>query len=170
MGSTTVAVVLAAGQSIRLGRPKALVECGNETLISTQVRRLRSSGVECIIVTSPELLSAISEVLEDIHCRIIAPDDPSNRTGNLKIGMAAAGDVDNVLVVPVDRPGWSLPTLSRLLERGATCCPQKDGRGGHPLLINGEDIDKLANAGNEIPKPLRISFISVKLPVSTCQH
>ena len=147
--SEPVAVILAAGRSSRLGRPKALADCGGEALIRVQLRRLNSLGIDCIVVTRAELLADVSAAVEGCSCTVIAPDDPSNRTGNLKAGLNAAGAVEAVLVVPVDRPGWSLETVRGLLRRSLTCCPEKDGRGGHPLLIRGEDVDLLRDAADD---------------------
>ena len=46
------AIVLAAGESSRLGRDKALVEWNGETLVGRAVRLLQESGCKPIIVVT----------------------------------------------------------------------------------------------------------------------
>lgn len=144
-----VAVVLAAGESSRLGRAKALVECDGKALVSLQVTRLLEFGIETIVVTRSELHQQLAAVLADADCSIVVPADASKRTGNLKAGLFAAGEVAGLLVVPVDRPGWSTSTLERLLRTAESCCPESGGRGAHPLLIRGRDITTLAEAEDD---------------------
>ena len=47
-------IVLAAGESSRLGHPKALIEVGGETLVSWVSRRLTELGLSPVIVTRNE--------------------------------------------------------------------------------------------------------------------
>ncbi|MGB1495430.1 MAG: hypothetical protein ACPG8U_02935, partial [Candidatus Thalassarchaeaceae archaeon] len=72
---------------------------------------------------------------------IIPNNSPeSGRTGSLQIGLNFI--LENfsknfkALVVPVDRPGFSSSTLSKLLSLNNTSCPEKDGKGGNPYRIH----------------------------------
>lgn len=61
------ALILAAGQGIRLGKrgrvlPKALVEIGGETLISRSVEHLRSAGVRKVVIVTGHLASLIEDI------------------------------------------------------------------------------------------------------------
>ena len=55
-------------------------------------------------------------------------------------------NIEKLIVVPVDRPGWSRETLEELMEKNSSSCPTKDGRGGHPVIIVGKDIDSIKKA------------------------
>ena len=56
-----------------------------------------------------------------------------------------------LLVVPVDRPGFSDSTLERLICSQETCCPMKEGKGGHPLVLTFEDVDKVRKSSANSP-------------------
>jgi CTP:molybdopterin cytidylyltransferase MocA len=60
----------------------------------------------------------------------------------------------DVLVCPVDRPGWDQAVLERLLATpGEAVVPVHDGRAGHPLLVRGQALSRLAAL--DVDAPLR---------------
>ena len=132
-------VVLAAGSSKRLGQPKALVDLGGCNLVGWVVSRLRKHGLNPVVVTNESLFE---DVLESVDCDVVCNPEPDlGRTGTVQMGIKRIGlDPERrFLIVPVDRPGFSDSTLSSLLSSKITACPSMDGRGGHPLLLSGED-------------------------------
>ena len=172
------AVVLAAGASERLGHPKPLVpvptEGGEVPLVRWMVERLEAADVEVVVVTRQELVVDVMLALPG-RAIVINPDPDAGRTGSLQCGIKALLDSKRspkelrVLVVPVDRPGFSDSTLGILLEADECCCPAKDGRGGHPLLLMPEDLENILQAGRDIP--LRDLVSPLKLIVSDpCLH
>jgi len=154
-------VVLAAGASERLGQPKALVRIGERCLIEWVVSRLRAHGLEPLVVTNEEI---IDEVTASVDCEVVVnPDPESGRTGTLQVGIRhiGAGARRRILVVPVDRPGFSDSTLVTLLDSTVTSCPTQGGRGGHPLLLSAEDAVKVVAGSPSVPlrnliNPIRI--------------
>ena len=154
-------VVLAAGASERLGQPKALVRIGERCLIEWVVSRLRAHGLEPLVVTNEEI---IDEVTASVDCEVVVnPDPESGRTGTLQVGIRhiGAGARRRILVVPVDRPGFSDSTLVTLLDSTVTSCPTQGGRGGHPLLLSAEDAAKVVAGSPSAPlrdliNPIRI--------------
>ena len=150
ISKNTVAIILAAGESKRLGEPKALLNCGNKTLIEFIVERLKSVNLQVIVVTNIKLVELITDSL-DSTTTIVVPNDVSNRTGNLLAGLAVCNTPQRILVVPIDRPGWSIETLLQLLSMNETSCPEFEGRGGHPLLICRKDLDELSNSPVDLP-------------------
>ena len=70
----TFAVVLAAGESKRLGRAKALLNCGEKTLIKFIVDRLESINLKVIVITNSELEKSIFEALELNNAKVIVPE------------------------------------------------------------------------------------------------
>ena len=136
------AIVLAAGASLRLGEPKALVKWGNETLVARSVRLLINSGCSpVIVVTRAEL--QVDVMLESSGATVVvnpAPDD--GRTGSLQVGLLSliselGRTPSRVLVCPVDRCGWTLGTVESLLDCSTNTSPNPSG---HPLLLC--DIEK----------------------------
>ena len=136
-------VVLAAGSSERLGQPKALVKVGEGNLVGWLVSRLRAKGLEPLVVTNENI---IEEVTDSVDCRVIVNPDPgAGRTGTLQVGIShlESNIRPRILVVPVDRPGFSDSTLESLISSVATSCPAKGGKGGHPILLSAEDVARV---------------------------
>ncbi len=146
-------VVLAAGGSGRLGQPKALIEVGQGTLIQWLVGRLESHGLAPVVVTRGELLE---DVAASVACRVIVNPRPEDgRTGTLQVGIAhldrEIGPGYGLLVVPVDRPGFSDSTLRSLISSERTACPTKDGRGAHPIVILAAEVGRIRSAAPDAP-------------------
>lgn len=150
------AVVLAGGASRRLGQPKALLPLLGGTVLSVAVERLMGSGIETVVVVHPDL----TEATVDLPCRVVInprPDD--GRTGSFHLGLAnLTSPLTDVLVCPVDRPGWDQAVLERLLATpGEAVVPVHDGRAGHPLLVRGQALSRLAAL--DVDAPLRQALV-----------
>ena len=147
-------VILAAGSSSRLGMDKALVDVGSQTLISWISRRLSSRVANITIVANESNFTEISKMVSNANV-ILNRNPHKGRTGSLKLGIDSidsSGVEDyRLLVVPVDRPGFSDSTLDRLICSQETCCPTKEGRGGHPIVLTFEDVDKVRKSSANSP-------------------
>tara|TARA_B100000212_G_scaffold70093_1_gene49170 strand:- start:1243 stop:1812 length:570 start_codon:yes stop_codon:yes gene_type:complete len=147
-------VILAAGSSTRLGMDKALIDVGSQVLVSWISRRLSGRVANITIVANESNFPEISRMVSDVNV-IINRNPHQGRTGSLKVGIDSidsSGLEDyRLLVVPVDRPGFSDSTLDRLIYSEETCCPMKEGKGGHPLVMNSEDVDKVRKSSANIP-------------------
>ena len=149
-------IVLAAGASSRLGQPKALVEIEGIPLIQHLVERLEGAGLEPVIVSNAEVGVDILLALPN-RTIVINPNPDAGRTGSLQCGLKQILDTKGgqrafkLLVVPVDRPGFSEKTLQMMMEMEICACPSKDGRGGHPLLLMPDDVAMIHAAEPDIP-------------------
>ena len=165
------AVVLAAGKSTRLGQPKAMVtvKIGKREipLVKWLVERLENAGISPIIVTNQELLVPITFALPN-RSVVLNQAPEKGRTGTIQCGLATiisnlkSKRAMNVLIVPVDRPGFTASTLEVLRHTEVTACPAKDGLGGHPVLVTPEDVERILLASPETPlrdliSPMRIN-------------
>ena len=157
-------VVLAAGASERLGQPKALVKIGKRCLVEWVGSRLQAHGLDPLVVTNEEIAD---EVAASVDCGVVVnPDPEAGRTGTLQVGIGhiGTGAGQRILVVPVDRPGFSDSTLETLLDSTATSCPTQGGRGGHPILLSAEDAGKVVEG---LPSaPLRNLINPVRIEVT----
>ena len=139
------AIILAAGSSSRLGQPKALVEVNGKPLILHLVERLEGQGLEPVIVTNAEIGVDVLLALPN-RTIVINPNPDAGRTGSLQCGIKqilsdkGGQRAFKLLVVPVDRPGFSDATLELMMSKDVCACPAKDGRGGHPLLLMPDDV------------------------------
>ena len=155
MGGVDV-IVLAAGRSSRLGQPKALVDVNGRQLISHLIQRLqRVSDIEITIVTNNDILADVYLACPEAHV-VLNPDPEKGRTGSIQCGLSSILErkgrlPKHVLIVPVDRPGWSVDIIMNLIASSATSSPVWDGRGGHPLLIAGDDVNTVYLADSNAP-------------------
>jgi len=94
-----VAIVLAAGSSTRLGRPKQNIVVDGETLLQRAERIARSVTDEVIVVT--ELLN---------------PDAAEGIASSIRTGVRMAGDDARILITLCDQPLITVEHLRALLE------------------------------------------------------
>lgn len=178
MGAIDV-ILIAAGRSSRLGQPKALVDVHGQSLIQRLMSRLlRLKYVEVTIVTNTDLLADI--VLQCPSAQVVLnPDPEKGRTGSIQCGLASILERNGrlpkkVLIAPVDRPGWSIELVQDLLKSDISACPVWNQRGGHPLVLVGEDINTVYVAERDAPlsslvrrEPLLVEFKWLHLNIDT---
>jgi molybdenum cofactor guanylyltransferase len=108
------AIVLAGGASARMGRPKALLPFGAETLIERVVRRLEAIASEVVVVSGPHL------VLPALHnARVIEDEKPlQGPVAGILYGLRAAR-TDLCFVCGCDHPFIEPAVVRLLIERAA---------------------------------------------------
>ena len=154
MADVLCCVLLAAGRSSRLGTPKALIKMGNGTLVGWLASRVEATGARIVIVTREEIFGEVRASVGNIP--VIVNEDPeSGRTGTIQVGIrhlreTIEGDM-RVLVVPVDRPGFSDSTLQTISSSIVSSSPSNFGRGGHPLIVCGRDITHILSSAPDVP-------------------
>lgn len=178
MGAMDV-ILLAAGRSSRLGQPKALVDVRGKPLIqrlSSRLHLLRQA--EVTIVTNTDLFAELLLLCPSAHV-VLNADPEKGRTGSVQCGLASILERNGrlpkkVLLVPVDRPGWSVELVNNLLKSETSACPVWNDRGGHPLLIVGDDINAVYLAERDVPlsslvqrKPMPVEFPWLHLNIDT---
>ena len=145
-------VVLAAGFSNRLGEEKALLETGDGALVGWITKRLSNQGIHPVVVTRGDILDEVEEAVKPCNV-FVNPSPEKGRTGSIKIGISALDEISEdgyrLIVVPVDRPGFSDSTISKLTGSMISCCPSRGGRGGHPILLSEGDVEIVRNAPKE---------------------
>src|SRR5436190_14249718 len=117
----TPAIVLAAGASTRMGRPKALLAAGDRTFIRRILETLRDSGVpEAVVVVRAGQEQVIVEVEASGFGRtVLNPRAEEGQLSSLVAGLDAVDGpgVDGVLVTLVDVPLIGAAAVRTLLER-----------------------------------------------------
>ncbi len=150
----TAAILLAAGESTRMGQPKPLLPWGGVTLIEYQVRELRAASVDDLVVV---LGHAAEEVRPPVPAgaRIVVNEAyREGRASSLRAGAAALDDdADPIVVLSVDqpRPRDVIETLlAAHREHAATITvPIAQGRRGHPVVLAGSLLPELRQASDE---------------------
>ena len=149
------AIVLAAGASSRMGRPKALLRTGDRTFVRAILDTLREGGVADAVVVvrsgQPEVIAEIEASGFGRHALNPRPDD--GQLSSLLTGLQAVdGDgVDGVLVTLVDVPLVSAEAVRTLIARAgvsdaAIVRAVHRGRHGHPVIFKKEVFDALRRA------------------------
>ena len=137
-----VALVLAAGSSRRMGRPKQLLEIGGEPLIRRAVRQAAAAGLDQIVVVVGPHRAEIERALGDAGVRLVDnPDHLSGMASSLRAGLRALGsEVEAAIVMLADQPFQGPEVLSRLIaafrQSGQPIVvPLYAGRRGNPVLF-----------------------------------
>ncbi len=142
-----VAVVLAAGESSRMGQPKALLPIDGVRFIERIVAALKSSGVANIVVVLGHNAEEMRRKVEDLPVTIII--NPEYKKGQLSSLQAAihhldsfpvSDSVEGMLVHLVDHP-YLDPRLVKLMidrfhdTKKLIVVPRFQGRRGHPVIF-----------------------------------
>ena len=139
-------IVLAAGASERMRRPKALIETEGRTFLVHAVERLREGGCHAVTVVTPgkgsEAGPSIIHIAEQSDARVVInPRPESEQIDSLRLGLESIGpECEAVVVVPVDAPLFSPDTVRRLIDayrdgEPPVVLPTHRGQRGHPTLF-----------------------------------
>ena len=151
----TPAIVLSAGASTRMGRPKALLAAGDRTFIRRILDTLRDGGVpEAVVVVRAGQEQVIVEVEASGFGRtVLNPRAEEGQLSSLIAGLDAVDGpgVDGVLVTLVDVPLIGAAAVRTLLERAAVSAAPvvravHQGRHGHPVIFKRQLFDALRRA------------------------
>lgn len=139
------AIVLAAGESRRMGTPKALLDLGGETFLERILHALRRAPLNSITVVLGAEADRIAR-----QCRLEAPrlrcvTNKLYRRGQLSSLQVALGrldptEVDGFLMTLVDHPLVTSCTIRALIRQlgkkpGSIIVPVYRQRRGHPVLF-----------------------------------
>jgi len=143
------AIVLAAGQGRRFGRPKALLSLGGRPLIAHVLDRIRAAGIDRIAVVLGRDVEDVRRAVDLSRERIVVNRAPERGMGSSLAAALASlpADIDGVLVFHVDMPSLRPETIRSVVdraERGARiAAPLCAGRRGFPVYFRRSDIDRL---------------------------
>ena len=149
------AVVLSAGESSRMGRPKALLPIEGETFIGRIVASLKHTQVGKIIVVlghnAEQLAAAIGPLPVEI---LINPNYQLGQLSSLQVAvrnLLPGPDCDGMLVHLVDHPYIDASLVDRMIRQFYES--KKDivvlrcrGRRGHPVLFSRRLFGELLDA------------------------
>lgn len=138
------AIVLAAGQSSRMGGPnKLMAEFSGQPLVRQTVERALASGANGVVVVTGHQAERIGDALDGLDVTLAHnPDFASGLASSLKAGVAALpGSSRGALIVLGDMPGVSAADLERLISEFRQAGEQSvvrathGGKRGNPLIL-----------------------------------
>lgn len=150
-----VAVVLSAGESSRMGRPKALLPIDGQTFIERIVAALKQTTVGKIIVilghNARELEAKISHLPVQI---LINTDYRQGQLSSLQLAvrdLQADADCDGMLVHLVDHPYLAPALVQEMIRRfyetkKRIIVPKFHGKRGHPVIFSNTLFGELLSA------------------------
>jgi molybdenum cofactor cytidylyltransferase len=148
-------VILAAGDSSRMGRPKALlpIDASLRTFVEQLVLTFRAGGVGEILVVVGRDAAAIEERLAASQPLVRVVRNARHREGQSTSLLAALDVVDRpgvegLIMTLVDMPLVSADTVRLLLARhratrAPLVRPSRGARHGHPVIFDRAVFDEL---------------------------
>jgi molybdenum cofactor cytidylyltransferase len=162
--SSFAGVILAAGESSRMGRDKALLPwppsdrgliSSTDNFLSAAIRSLATSS-DFVIVVAGKNEGALAPIVYSSGASLVTNPDPSRgQFSSLQIGMREVLNRgrDAAIVTLVDRPpaaGSTVQTLRDAFEAAPldiwAVVPEFSGKHGHPYIVGREMIEKFLQA------------------------
>jgi molybdenum cofactor cytidylyltransferase len=150
-----VAVVLSAGESSRMGRPKAFLPIDGETFLGRIVSRLKRTKVGKIIVVIGHNAAEMKPKIAHLPVEILINQE--YRLGQLSSlhvairHLLADRSCDGILVHLVDHPYIDPDLVDRMIEAADTSgklivVPRHQGKRGHPVILSRKLFNELLGA------------------------
>ncbi|MEW5901721.1 MAG: nucleotidyltransferase family protein [Acidobacteriota bacterium] len=137
------AVVLAAGESRRMGGPKLLLPFGSSTIIETVIRRLLASRVDKLLVVLGASARPIREKIKEFPVKtVLNRRFHRGMLSSVQCGIAALpASAEAAVIALADQPAISPEVLNSLIsaysrKRKRIVVPVYRGERGHPLLLD----------------------------------
>ncbi|MBZ5554033.1 MAG: nucleotidyltransferase family protein [Acidobacteriia bacterium] len=168
-----IGIILAAGESKRMGTPKALLKIGDRPFINHIANQLEAAQLDLIYAVLGEKADLIQEVLDR---NIIVIHNPNFREGQISSLRTAIDKVqyencDGVIVALVDHPMVSTTVVSKLIEsfyqsKKRIIIPTHTGKRGHPVLYSREVFAEILEAPpDQSAKAIRLENLEETLEV-----
>jgi molybdenum cofactor cytidylyltransferase len=160
MPSTLCGLILAAGDSTRMGRDKALLPwppaTGTKTFLSAAIE-LFFPYVDVVLVVAGKNEAAIAPVVYANGASLVVnPDPDQGQFSSLRVGLQEVRNRgrDSAMITLVDRPPVLRETIETLLSaferatarRKWAVIPEYEGKHGHPILIANELLEAFLEA------------------------
>jgi molybdenum cofactor cytidylyltransferase len=148
------AMILAAGESKRMGKPKLLLPFGDKTIIEIVVGIVVSSKIEKTLVILGSDREKIEKKIKNFPVEVVYNRDwRGGMLSSVQRGFKAlAGDARGVLIVLGDQPKISTTVINKLIDAHKNSgkgivLPVYKGERGHPVLLDvkyGGEVENLS--------------------------
>jgi len=136
-------MILAAGESKRMGKPKLLLPFGEKTIIETIIDSVIQSKLDDVLVVLGAHREKIEKKIKDFSIKIVVnPNFKNDMLSSVQCGFRALPeDVEASLVILGDQPEISSALINKIVEaykkskKGIVLPVYRKNR-GHPVLID----------------------------------
>ncbi len=145
------ATIISAGDSARMGYPKALLEFRGRTFLQSILEASAALGIQRrIVVLGPNGDKILKN--HDLHDVTVVwtKEFDAGPIGSIRAAVREIQPhpVDGLLVWPVDMPHVAIATIELLLDgfragRSAIAVPTFEGKGGHPVVFGRTVFEEL---------------------------
>lgn len=147
------AIVLAAGESKRMGQPKMLMPWGNSTVLGQVIVTFQQAGVEDILVITGGAREDVEQIIKQKKVRSVFNERfaSDEMLSSLQLGLAAQlSQAQATLIGLGDQPQVQAGTVRLICERfkdqrSKLIVPSFQKRRGHPWLVERALWRKLLN-------------------------
>ena len=146
------AIVLAAGESKRMGALKQILPFGKSTVIETIITSLLKSSVDRVMVVVGYKASDVREVLKESEVEIRVNENyKKGMLSSIKCGVSAfPQDAEAFLICLCDQPGIRPENIDVLIDSyrksgKGIIIPVYNGKRGHPIIFDRKYIHDIIN-------------------------
>jgi CTP:molybdopterin cytidylyltransferase MocA len=136
-------ILLAAGESRRMGFPKPLLRLDGETFVEHAARAMLAAVDRVIVVVGAHREGVRPAIPHDARIAVVEnPDWPAGQLSSIKAGLAAVSpEASAALIHLVDHPAVKGSTFRSIVghyrrTRAAVAIARHAGRRGHPVLFD----------------------------------
>lgn len=137
------AIILAAGESKRMGKPKQLMPLGKNTLLEQAIDNLLNSSVDETIVVLGHKAEEITKKIASKPVKIVInPDYQQGMSTSIVAGLIMVDPRSRAVMLALgDQPLVTSQTINQLIEafikhNKGIAVPTYRGRRGHPIIFD----------------------------------
>jgi molybdenum cofactor cytidylyltransferase len=148
-------VILAAGQSSRMGSDKALLTWRGKSFLTAAIDSLKPVTQLVMVVTGQNSETLKPLIWANAAYLVINPNPEQGQFKSLQVGLHEVlnNGRDAAIITHVDRPPAAAATLQKLIDSFALASPEIwavvpefGGKHGHPIVIGREMIEAFLRA------------------------
>jgi molybdenum cofactor cytidylyltransferase len=153
-----ISIITAAGESKRMGYPKALLKIQGNTFVRSIIEKHRQAGIEHIIVVTGPDFQDVGNEINNLDVTIAYNKDfMRGQLSSIHTGLKAAEQFqpDAILLHPVDHPLITADTITFLIEKYKAASfpivlPIHQNKRGHPVIFSSSLFPELYAASPDI--------------------
>lgn len=139
----TAGVLLAAGESRRLGHPKQLVEWQGQPLVRRAAQAALQAGLDPVVVVTGAFAAEVQVALHDLPVQVVFnPDWAAGQSSSLRTGLEMLPERTQAALFLLSDQPYLTPELIQALTRrhaetqAAIVAPRAGGRRANPVLFD----------------------------------